>query len=1017
MSTEVSLTLASGGAIARRAALPALTTAGVLALVLACFGPVLFQQRQFGYRDAGHFYYPLYHRVQQEWAAGRIPLWEPEENGGMPLLGNPTAAVLYPGKAVYFLFSYDWATRLYTIGHTLLAGAMLARLLRSWQVSWTGAAIGGIAYAFGAPVLFQYCNIIFLVGAAWTPLALQGADQWLRLGRRWGIIELACGLAMQTLGGDPQAAYVTGLCTGGYALGLSWGDGRAAKLNSGRIVAGGLLLVAVWVAATLALAHAIPIWLAVPAGTKAGALRPLPSIIPADWFPGRRGLTWLLSPRFWRVLVNGCWAVVGTVMVLRWARSRTASPLRGRLAGLTGAAALGFALMGAQMLPVLEFTRRSVRAAEDGPHEMYPFSVPALRVAEFAWPNVFGSSFGRNRNWLAVTATGPSAKIWVPSLYLGGLTIALALSGGAASRARPERVWMTAITLCGLVLSFGEYASPLFGARHFERIVEFVGPHDPDDLGEQRRDGFLADGEGSPYWLLARTLPGFETFRYPSKLLTFAVLGLAALAGFGWDRACADRAKRPAIWALSLAVAGFGLLGVAYVRRDALLSQWASTPRARGGSPWGPFDERGAFAEMRQALVHGTIVMGLAALVISSARRWPKAASGGAVVLLVADLALANAAIVVSVPETALHGEPELLERIRAAESRDPAGGPYRIHRMPLWDPSIWIDSGSDVRAEQFVTWERKTIQPKYAIDHGGEYVLTQGVSELFDYWFFFAPFKGNHGDRVGKAIGLGPGEKAVYYPRRGYDLWNTRYFVLPFVPQNDEHRGIAAFLADTETVAPRPQEFTGPGGGERQHEWGKQEDWQILKNKNAFPRAWVVHDGRFIPPITGMGKAQRQPWMEEILYQADPYWNNRERHYYDPRVLAWIETHDVAGLRPYLPRTAPTATEQPVITRYEPRLVEIDVRLEAPGIVILADVYYPGWSLTIDGRPATILQVNRLMRGAAVPAGPHRLVYRYWPDSFRNGVVISGAGLLALALIARWARRQAQQATVGGGP
>ena len=70
-------------------------------LILACFAtlfligyaPVLFADRQFGYRDAAHYYYPLHQRVQEEWNAGRWPLWEREENAGMPLLGNPTAAV------------------------------------------------------------------------------------------------------------------------------------------------------------------------------------------------------------------------------------------------------------------------------------------------------------------------------------------------------------------------------------------------------------------------------------------------------------------------------------------------------------------------------------------------------------------------------------------------------------------------------------------------------------------------------------------------------------------------------------------------------------------------------------------------------------------------------------------------------------------------------------------------------------------------------------------------------------
>jgi hypothetical protein len=80
-----------------------LMLACVTALALAVFGGLLFRGRQFGYRDAAYFYYPLHLRVQQEWDAGRWPLWAPEANAGTPLLGNPMAAVLYPGKIVFFL--------------------------------------------------------------------------------------------------------------------------------------------------------------------------------------------------------------------------------------------------------------------------------------------------------------------------------------------------------------------------------------------------------------------------------------------------------------------------------------------------------------------------------------------------------------------------------------------------------------------------------------------------------------------------------------------------------------------------------------------------------------------------------------------------------------------------------------------------------------------------------------------------------------------------------------------------
>ena len=195
---------------------------------IACFRGVLFEDRQFGLRDAAHFYYPLYQRVQQEWEAGRWPLWSPEENAGMPLLGNPTAAVFYPGKLVFFALAYPWAMRSYVIAHVVLAFVSMRAMLRGWQVSPTGSTIGAIAFAFGAPVLSQSCNVIFLVGAAWAPFGFLAADRWLRLRRRGALTALAVVLAMQVLGGDPQAAYLTVLCASAYAAGLA-----AARVPSG----------------------------------------------------------------------------------------------------------------------------------------------------------------------------------------------------------------------------------------------------------------------------------------------------------------------------------------------------------------------------------------------------------------------------------------------------------------------------------------------------------------------------------------------------------------------------------------------------------------------------------------------------------------------------------------------------------------------------------------------------------------------------------------------------------------
>ena len=102
------------------------------ALFMICYAPVFLQDRQFGYRDAAHYYYPLHQRVQEEWNHGRWPLWEPEENAGMPLLGNPTAAVLYPGKLVFAVLPYAWAARVYIVAHSALAFFAMLALMRPW---------------------------------------------------------------------------------------------------------------------------------------------------------------------------------------------------------------------------------------------------------------------------------------------------------------------------------------------------------------------------------------------------------------------------------------------------------------------------------------------------------------------------------------------------------------------------------------------------------------------------------------------------------------------------------------------------------------------------------------------------------------------------------------------------------------------------------------------------------------------------------------------------------------------
>ena len=53
--------------------------------------------------------------------------------------------------------------------------------------------------------------------------------------------------------------------------------------------------------------------------------------------------------------------------------------------------------------------------------------------------------------------------------------------------------------------------------------------------------------------------------------------------------------------------------------------------------------------------------------------------------------------------------------------------------------------------------------------------------------------------------------------------------------------------------------------------------------------------------------------------------------------------------------------------------------------MLALHDTWYPGWVAEIDGKRAPILRADVLFRGVEVPAGRHRVVFRYAPFSLDN--------------------------------
>src|SRR5207237_8432319 len=93
-------------------------------------------------------------------------------------------------------------------------------------------------------------------------------------------------------------------------------------------------------------------------------------------------------------------------------------------------------------------------------------------------------------------------------------------------------------------------------------------------------------------------------------------------------------------------------------------------------------------------------------------------------------------------------------------------------------------------------------------------------------------------------------------------------------------------------------------------------------------------------------------------------------------------------------------AGEDPLLASWAPGEVAVSTRSE--GFLLLSEVWHPGWRASIDGVPAQLFQADLALMGVQVPAGEHRVIFRFrplhWPLS-RGIQAISSARLIVPCL------------------
>ena len=173
--------------------------------------------------------------ARRELAAGRLPLWNPHQDGGRPLLANPMTALASPTQLPALVLGVEQGWNLSLLVRVLLAASAMYAFLRRQAMSVPAAALGAIVVAWSGPFVAWLANPNAMTVAA-APLVLWAIDRVAREGRGRDVLALAGATALVVVGGHPETAVAVA------ALAAAWLAARAPSAAAvGRCVIAAVL--------------------------------------------------------------------------------------------------------------------------------------------------------------------------------------------------------------------------------------------------------------------------------------------------------------------------------------------------------------------------------------------------------------------------------------------------------------------------------------------------------------------------------------------------------------------------------------------------------------------------------------------------------------------------------------------------------------------------------------------------------------------------------------------------------
>jgi hypothetical protein len=145
-----------------------------------------------------------------------------------------------------------------------------------------------------------------------------------------------------------------------------------------------------------------------------------------------------------------------------------------------------------------------------------------------------------------------------------------------------------------------------------------------------------------------------------------------------------------------------------------------------------------------------------------------------------------------------------------------------------------------------------------------------------------------------------------------------------------------------------------------------------VYENERALPRAFVV------------GQVKVMSDEEKVL---------SELALFNPKKLAILEEE------PGWTLDDPSPFQEARVTFYSPNKIVVQANPSDPGLLVLSELWYPGWQAYDNGQEVKIHRANYLLRSVYLEAGRHTVEFVYDPLSLKVGRWVSAGAVLGLVV------------------